>query len=85
MAKPQTSNFDQAQLGLEIIKIAILAELRQRPDGMTNAELTHQLGLESDSEGKMRNYLCWSILGILIREKRVRSVGSGHGRAYRLL
>ncbi|HEY2972972.1 MAG TPA: hypothetical protein VGJ48_10710 [Pyrinomonadaceae bacterium] len=78
------NNYEKSQEGLEMIKAAILSELRHHPDGMTNAEITHQLGLESDSEGKMRNYLSWSLLGILLGEGKIRSNGEGRNRTYHL-
>ena len=52
---------------------------------MTNAEITHTLGLESDSEGKMRNYLAWSILGILMNEGKIKSHLVGRNRTYYLV
>lgn len=51
------NNHDRAQVGLELIKEAILSELKARPYGMTNAEIVHLLALESDFEGQNRNYL----------------------------
>lgn len=78
------NNHEKSQEGLEMIKAAILSELGHHPHGMTNAEITHQLGLESDSDGKMRNYLCWSILGILLGEGKIRSKHEGRKRTYHL-
>ena len=50
-------NLAKSKAGLNLIKDAILSELQHHPHGMTNADKTRRLGLESDSEGKMRNYL----------------------------
>ena len=79
------NNHDKAQAGLELIKEAILSELRAHTDGMTNAEIVHQLGLASDFEGQNRNYLSWSILGILIGEGKVRQTGERQSKAYHLV
>jgi hypothetical protein len=79
------TNLEKSQAGLEMIKEAIVSELRHHPSGMTNAEITHTLGLESDSDGKMRNYLAWSILGILMNEGKVKSVSVGRDRTYHLV
>jgi hypothetical protein len=78
------NNYEKAQAGLEMIKDAILSELKHHPDGMTNAEIVHKLGLESDFEGGMRNYLSWSTLGILIGEGRIKSTGERRNRTYHL-
>lgn len=45
------NNHDRAQVGLELIKEAILSELKAHPNGMTNAEIVRKLQLESDFEG----------------------------------
>jgi hypothetical protein len=79
------NNHDRAQVGLELIKEAILSELKAHAHGMTNAEIVHQLGLESDFEGQNRNYLSWSILGILIGEGKVRYTGEGQSKTYHLV
>ena len=60
-----------AQDGLKAIEIAILNELRSLPSGMTNGDLTRVLGLESDQMGKQKNYLCWSVLGRLMKAGKV--------------
>lgn len=79
------NNRDKAERGLELIKEAILSELRAHPHGMTNAEIVHQLGLQSDFEGQNRNYLSWSILGILIGEGKVMHTGTRQSKTYHLL
>jgi hypothetical protein len=79
------SSYDKAQAGLEMIKDAILSELEHHPHGMTNAEIVHKLGLESDFEGQMRNYLSWSILGILLGEGKIKSTGERRNKSYHLI
>ena len=76
------SNHDKAQAGLQMIKDAILTELDSHPLGMTNAEIVHRLGLESDFQGQNRNYLSWSILGILIRQGEVTFSGERQSKRY---
>ncbi len=78
------SNRDRAQIGLELIKEAILSELKAHPHGMTHAEIVHKLELESDYEGKNQNYLSWSILGILLREVKIKYTGDRQSRTYSL-
>ena len=79
------TNLEKSQAGLDMIKEAIISELQHHTHGMTNAEITHTLGLESDSEGKMRNYLAWSILGILMNEGKIKSHVVGRRRTYHLV
>ena len=79
------NNHDKARSGLELIKEAILSELKAHPHGMTNAEIVHQLGLESDFEGQNRNYLSWSILGILIGEGKVMYTGVRQSKTYHMV
>ena len=76
------SPHDRAQVGLELVKEAIMQELRSNRKGMTNAGIVHSLGLESEFEGENRNYLSWSILGLLIKEGKVRYEGEGKGKTY---
>ncbi len=78
------TNQEKAQDGLRMIKDAILSELKHHTEGMTHAEIVHKLGLESDFEGGMRNYLSWSILGILIGEGKIKSIGERRNRTYHL-
>jgi hypothetical protein len=79
------SNFDKAQTGLEMIKEAIISELKAHKQGMTNAEIVHKLGLESDVEGENRNYLSWSVLGILIADGKVKYTGERKSKRYHLV
>ncbi len=63
---------EKAQLGLELLKEAILEVAAVNAAGVTNAHLVNHLGLQSDYNGEQKNYLSWSVLGILMREGRVR-------------
>jgi hypothetical protein len=75
-------NCEKAQAALAELKTAVLAEIDSSEHGLTNAELVKSLGLESEYEGKNRNYLSWSILGLLLSEKKVRYRGQGQGKTY---
>ncbi|HVU38742.1 MAG TPA: hypothetical protein VHC95_10435 [Opitutales bacterium] len=61
-----------AQAGLGQIKSAILGFLETQPHGASNAEIAEALGLRSDYEGEQKDYLCWSILGLLVNEGKIR-------------
>lgn len=55
-----------AQKGLELIEEAIIRLLEHNPQGLRNVEITDALGLRSDFQGGHRNYLTYSVLGILL-------------------
>jgi len=63
---------EKAQLGLEFLKEAILEVAAANPEGVTNAQVVNHLGLHSDYNGEQKNYLSWSVLGILMREGRIK-------------
>lgn len=62
--------------------MAILAEINSSDHGLTNAAIVKSLGLESEYEGRNRNYLSWAILGQLLSEKKLRYVGKGRQKRY---
>ena len=66
-----------------LLWVAQSAQLADGSDGsgprrsQRKRERSHQrrrqaLGLESDDEGKNRNYLSWSVLGLLMSERQLR-------------
>ena len=66
-----------AQKGLELIEEAIIRLLEHNPQGLRNIDITDALGLRSDFQGSHRNYLSYSVLGILLEKgKLVRDEGS---------
>ena len=69
-----------ANQGLTLLKNAVLSELASGP--LSNADLVHRLDIASDFDGKNRNYLSWSILGLLIGEGKVSYRGSRQDRVY---
>jgi len=71
---------DKSEQGLAEIEDAVVALLRRSAGGMTNVEVTHALGLESEYLGGQRNYLSLSILGRLIASSRVQVAKSPDGR-----
>lgn len=62
---------ERAQLGLDLIKTAILELAKANPDGITNSDAASLLGLRSDYRGKQKDYLSYSVLGLLMREGKV--------------
>lgn len=62
---------EQAQLALAMLKNAVVKALTANPEGLTNATVASVLGLRSDHQGQQKDYLSYSILGLLLREGRV--------------
>src|SRR5947209_2893849 len=67
---------DKARHGLAIIEQAIIQLLAGHPGGLRNAEIAAGLDLRSDHQGSQRNYLSYSVLGLLLKEGKV--VKKGH-------
>lgn len=67
---PQGS-IERAQLGLQLLKTAILELAKANPSGITNSDAASLLGLRSDYRGKQKDYLSYSVLGLLMREGKV--------------
>ena len=62
---------DKAHTGLLLLKESIFEFLRQHEDWVSHSKVVAEPGLESDFEGSHRNYLSWSMLGLLVNEGRV--------------
>ena len=57
--------------GLALLKEAILETLREHPQGLRNSEIADRLELRSDFQGKQKDYLSWSVLGLLVNDSLV--------------
>jgi len=69
--KVPPSSLKKAQSGLALLKESIL-ELASANDGLvTNAEASEYLELSSDYNGKQKDYLTYSILGLLMRDGKI--------------
>jgi hypothetical protein len=63
---------EKAQLALCMLKEAVLEVAKANKAGVTNSDVTKALGLQSDYGGGSKDYLAWSIIGILMREGRLK-------------
>jgi uncharacterized protein len=72
---------EKAQLGLSLLKGAVLELAQANLKGVTNSDVCHALGLHSNYSGGSKDYLSWSLLGLLMKEGRVKRVNNG-GRGY---
>ena len=64
-----------AQLGLKMLKSSVYQLVRENGEkGIQNSDAARLLGLRSDYQGNQKDYLSYSILGLLIREGKVERV-----------
>jgi hypothetical protein len=74
---------EASQEALKAMESCIIDLLERYPEGLCNAEIADMLGLHSDMNGGQKDYLTWSILGLLMREQRIERVSVVHGTAKR--
>ncbi len=63
--------YEKSQFGLRFLKEATREFIEANTNGITNSELARYLDLHSDNNGKQKDYLTYSILGILMRENQI--------------
>ena len=64
--------YEKAQMGLEFIKSAIMELAKANPDGIKNSDAAKYLGLQSDYGGGSRDYLSYSLIGILMKASKLK-------------
>jgi hypothetical protein len=62
---------EKAQIGLTLIKDAVLELAKANHSGVSNSDVASLLGLRSDYGGGSKDYLSYSILGLLMREGKI--------------
>jgi hypothetical protein len=65
---------DKAEQGLQLMQDAITALLSEHPEGLTNAQIAHELGL-AHYQGHHQGYLSWSIMRLLLNSRKVEKQG----------
>ena len=63
--------FEKAQMGLELIKSAVMELSKANPNGISNSDAAKYLGLQSDYGGGSKDYLSYSVIGLLMKEGRL--------------
>ena len=63
--------YEKAQMALGLLKSAVMELAKANPEGIKNSDAAKYLGLQSDYGGGSKDYLSYSILGILIKEGRM--------------
>lgn len=62
---------EKAQVALSLLKEAVLELAKANPNGISNSDAASLLGLRSDYGGGSKDYLSYSVLGILMREGKL--------------
>lgn len=62
---------EKAQVALSLLKDAVLELAKANPGGISNSDAASLLGLRSDYGGGSKDYLSYSVLGILMREGKL--------------
>lgn len=65
---------ERAQLGLELLKAAMVDLAKANPRGLLNSDFASSLGLRSDYRGHQKDYLSYSVLGLLLREGKISRI-----------
>ncbi len=77
---------EKAEIGLALMKDAVVELAKANPNGITNADTAKALGLQSNYGGGAKDYLSYSILGLLMDDGRIsRDDTLGRGRHVSLL
>jgi hypothetical protein len=66
---------EKAQLGLALLKDAVIELAKANSKGITNSDAARALGLRSDYGGGSKDYLSYSLLGLLMREGKLARDG----------
>lgn len=69
--------YEKAQMGLELLKSAIKELADVNPNGIRNSDAAKYLGLQSDYGGGSKDYLSYSIIGLLMKEGKLVRIGKG--------
>lgn len=64
--------YEKAQMGLELLKSAVMELAKANPNGISNSDAAKYLGLQSDYGGGSKDYLSYSVIGLLMKEGRLR-------------
>jgi uncharacterized protein len=68
---------EKAQVGLALLKEAVLEFAQANPAGVSNSDAASLLGLRSDYGGGSKDYLSYSLLGLLMREGKLERISPG--------
>ncbi|SDE35937.1 GIY-YIG nuclease family protein [Desulfuromonas thiophila] len=64
--------YEKAQMALKLMKSAVMELAKANPHGISNSDAAKYLGLQSDYGGGSKDYLSYSIIGLLMKEGRLQ-------------
>ena len=71
--------YEKSQMALDLLKSAVMELAKANPSGITNSDAAKYLGLQSDYGGGSKDYLSYSVIGLLMKEGRlVRNIHKKH-------
>ena len=70
--EPSCQSEEKAQIALQLLKSTVPEFARANPNSVTNADAASLLGLRSDYGSGSKDYLSYSILGMLMRDGMLR-------------
>ena len=76
------SALEKSKQAISLLKEAVVETIKLHPDGIGNSDIARRLQLESDFEGSQKNYLSWSIIGLLVNEGKVKYKKVGSRKYY---
>ncbi|GLT22016.1 hypothetical protein GCM10007933_14720 [Zoogloea oryzae] len=68
---------EKAQVGLALLKDAVLELAKANPQGISNSDAASLLGLRSDYGGGSKDYLSYSVIGLLMRDGKLARTQTG--------
>lgn len=63
--------YEKSQMALELLKSAVMELAKANPAGISNSDAAKYLGLQSDYGGGSKDYLSYSVIGLLMKEGRL--------------
>jgi hypothetical protein len=71
--------YEKAQMALELMKSAVMELAKANQGGIANSDAAKYLGLQSNYGGGSKDYLSYSVIGLLMKEGRlVRNASRKH-------
>jgi uncharacterized protein len=69
--------YEKSQMALDLLKSAVMELAKANPKGIKNSDAAKYLGLQSDYGGGSKDYLSYSVIGLLMKEGRLKRIEVG--------
>lgn len=66
--------YEKAQMVLMLMKSAAMELAKANPHGISNSDAAKYLGLQSDYSGGSKDYLSYSIMGLLMKDRCLKRI-----------